>query len=201
MKKIFFAVAAIAALTLTSCNNSTSGSCCENDSTCCDSITIEEPGVAEAVETVQSISSALQSGNAEETKSALEKAQAYIEELIKNGNAEKAAQYASQIKQFVNDHKSEIDAIASGNETLAGLVSAISSLPTTTDEALNAISGDASTVKEAINAQASDAVENIKDEAKKKVDEKVQEAKDAAKDKASKAVDDAANAIKGKLGI
>ncbi len=200
MKKIFIAVMAIAAISFTSCVNNANGSA-DNGSACCDSLTIEEPGVAEAAETVETIASALQSGNPEETKTALEKAQAYVQQLIENGDAEKAAQYASQIKQFVETHQSEINAIASGNETIAGLVSAVSSLPTTAQDAIKAITGDANAVKDAVDEKAADAVEDIKTAAKDKVDEKVQEVKDAAKEKASKAVYDAANKLKGKLGI
>lgn len=203
MKKIFIAVMAIAAITFSSCNNGASKSdCCgENDSTCCDSITVEEPGVAEAKEVVQEISAALQSGNAEQTQTAIAKVQEYVKQLIENGDAEKAAQYASQVKAFVEEHQAELKNIAAGNETLGNLINTVVALPTTADAAAQALAGDASALKDAVNAQASDAVEDLKSAAKEKAEEKVQEVKDKAKEKANKAVDDAVNDLKGKLGI
>lgn len=197
MKKILFFAAAVAAISFASCTGSANGGN-ENDSIVSDSITVEEPGFEEGKAAVAEIATAVQSGKAEDIQSAIEKAQVYVKQMIENGDAEKAAQYASQIKQFVKDHENEIKSIAAGNETLSNLVNKISTLPTTADEAAKALMGDAEAVKDAakdaVSNAANDAVEDAKNTVKAEADKKVQEAKDAVKAEADKKVQDAKNA-------
>ena len=189
MKKVFIAAMAAAALMLQACGNSANGGQ-QNDSTAVEVPTVEEPIVAEAQEVVNALSAAVESSDAETLKSQVEKSVAYVQQLVNEGKSEEAARYMEQIKQFVSDNKAKIDNIASGNETINGLISTITSTPQTVSEAAKAVSESAET-----------AVEDIKENVKQKADEEAKKATDAVKEQAGKAVDDAANAIKGKLGI
>lgn len=186
MKKIFFAIMAVAALSFTACDNAPKANVEEANA---DSIVIEEPSV-NVDETISALSAAVESSNAEEAQSILEKAKAYIAQLQEEGKIEEAKVYIAKIQEFIAANEEKITALTNGNETISNLVSAVKAIPTdVADAATEAAEG----VKDAAADAASDAKEAVNDAANAAVDK--------GKEEAGKAIDNAASTVKGKLGI
>ena len=190
MKKIFLAIMAVAAITFTACNGTAKGGA-ETDSIAADAeaeteVVAEETNVEDADATVSALSAAVAASDSEKTQSLLQKAQEYIAKLQSEGKIEEAKAYLAKIQQFLADNEEKIAEYTSGNETLAGIVSAVKAIPV--DAA--AVAADA---KSTVDAAAADAAQ--------KANEAAAAATDKAKEEAGKAVDKAASDIKGKLGL
>lgn len=185
MKKIFFAIVAVAAITFSACGGSTQAGA-DNDSITGDSVTIEEP--------ISALSSALESANAEEAQSALEKAQAYIAQLQAEGKLEEAKEYVAKVQSYIAENEEKINELTNGNATIASLVSAVKAIPANTETAAEDAAAATEAAANATAAAAAEAVTETANATKEAV-------KETAKEKAGEAVDNAAAAVKGKLGL
>lgn len=176
MKKIFFAIMAVAAVTFSACNGTAKGGA-ETDSVAveAEAETAVETNVEDADATVSALSAAVEANDAEQTQSLLQKAQEYVAKLQAEGKIDEAKAYLAKIQQFIADNKEKIAEYTAGNETLAGIVSAVKAIPV-----------DAAGI-------AADAAQKANDAAAA--------AADKAKEDAGKAIDKAASDVKGKLGL
>ena len=216
MKKIFIAIAAVAAMTLASCGGQTAQGG-DNDSTAIDSTVVEETGVNEAVTeaeaVVSSLADQLKAGNSEGLQSKIEEIKAYITELANNGKLEAAQAYAEKVQKFLDENKAQIDEYTNGaaSKVAAALASA-GGIKEVASSLLNDVNTKANDAVEDAKNTATKAVEDAKAAAEAKANEAVENAKskayeegkkagEAAKAKVNEAVDKAANDLKKNLGI
>ena len=179
MKKIFYAIVAVAAITFSACNGTAKGGD-NTDSIAADSVVAEAPE-ADADATITALSSALAANDAEQTQSLLQKAQEYI----------------AKLQQFISENEDKIAQFTAGNETLNSVVSAVKAIPV--DAA--ALAGDA---KDAVVGAANDAANAANDAANaaaQKATDAANNAVESGKKEAGKAIDNAAGAAKNALGL
>jgi len=192
MKKLF-TMAAIAAMSLTACTNKAN--------TAEESLDFEE-ATPEAV--VSSLAEKVQSGDATAITEAVETVQAELQEIVENGDVEKAAAYASQIKAFVEQNASKLQELNVNTLTLSDIINSVQALPaaaeSTAQDAAAAVESDAVAAKdaavEAAKSQADAAVEAGKaqvNQAVQNAQNKANEAVQNAQNKANEAVQGAAN--------
>ncbi len=192
MKKLF-TMAAIAAMSLTACTNKAN--------TAEESLDFEE-ATPEAV--VSSLAEKVQSGDATAITEAVETVQAELQEIVENGDVEKAAAYASQIKAFVEQNASKLQELNVNTLTLSDIINTVQALPaaaeSTAQDAAAAVESDAVAAKdaavEAAKSQADAAVEAGKaqvNQAVQNAQDKANEAVQNAQNKANEAVQGAAN--------
>ena len=195
MKKIFYAIVAVAAITFSACNGTVKGGQ-ETDSIAADSVVAEAPE-ADADATILALSSAVAANDAEQTQSLLAKAQAYIAKLQADGKLEEAKAYIAKLQQFISENEEKIAEFTAGNETLSNIVSAVKAIPVdaaaVAEGAKDAVVGAANDAKNAATDAATNAANAANDAANKAVE--------SGKKEAGKAVDNAANAVKSSLGI
>ncbi len=199
MKKLFM-MAAIAAMSLTACTNKAN--------TAEESLDFEE-ATPEAV--VSSLAEKVQTGDATAITEAVETVQTELQKIVENGDVEKAAAYASQIKAFVEQNAAKLQELNVNTLTLNDIINAVQALPaaaqSTAEDAAAAVESDAVAAKdaavEAAKAQADAAVEAGKakvnetvEEGKAKANEAVQDAADKANKAVSGAINDATNKLK-----
>ena len=185
MKKIFYAIVAVAAITFSACNGTAKGGA-ETDSIAADSAAVAQVPEANVDAIIASLSTAVADNDAEATQTFLQKAQAYIAKLQEEGKLEEAKVYIAKLQQFISENEEKITQLTAGNETLNNIVSAVKALPV--DAA--ALAGDA---KDAVVGAANDAANAANDAANKAVE--------SGKKEAGKAIDNAAGAAKNALGI
>lgn len=204
MKKIIFAVMAVAAIGFTSCGNKTQQGEAIDSVAVADSIAEEE---AQGV--IDALKAAIDSKDAGLLNDILEQCKTKVAELVKQ-NPALAKEYVAKVQNFVKENESAIKEAFAGNAAAAAAVNAL-----TSDEAADGLSGaidklvgNAADVKDAAKDAANAQVEAAKEAANEKVEaakeaaaEKVQEQKDAAKAKASSAIDNAAANAKKSLGL
>lgn len=193
-------MAAIAAMSLTACTNKAN--------TAEESLDFEE-ATPEAV--VSSLAEKVQTGDATAITEAVETVQTELQKIVENGDVEKAAAYASQIKAFVEQNAAKLQELNVNTLTLNDIINAVQTLPaaaqSTAEDAAAAVESDAVAAKdaavEAAKAQADAAVEAGKakvnetvEEGKAKANEAVQDAADKANKAVSGAINDAANKLK-----
>jgi hypothetical protein len=229
MKKLFFAVAAVAALTFASCGNKSNANAEAADSLK-DSTMVDAADLApETVSTFNALSTqltdALEEGNTEEVTQALANLEAAYKTLANSGNLEEVKGYGLRVKKLIAEHEAKIKSVADGDVTIANLISGIEALPTsaemTLNDAKNAVSNDVvdlasealqrGAAAEASAEAAAEALKNApaaaKEAAKEAAENAVSEAKNAANAAANEAannarenVDNAANDAKQKAG-
>lgn len=155
MKKVFLAVAAVAAITLSSCGGNTSKSAAAADSVAVEAdsaVAVDNAALSE--ETSNTISTlteqATQALQAKDTKTlttTLATLQATYKALVNAGKLDEAKAYGESIKQFLSQNAESVKAVTSGNSTLVSLVEGIQNLPTTAattaEEAKKAVTDDA----------------------------------------------------------
>lgn len=202
MKKIFISIAALAAMTFTSCGNQTAQGG-DNDSI--DTVVVEETGVkdaqAEAETIVSSLADQLKAGNAEGIQAKIEEVKAYIAELLNNDKLEAATAYASQIQKFLDENKDKLDEYTNGTASkLSDALSKAGGLENVASGLLEAVSGKANeaadAAKSAIEEKANEAVEAAKAKAEEKAKEAVENAKSKAYEEGKKAGEDAKAKVK-----
>ena len=180
MKKIFYVIVAIAAITFSACNGTAKGGA-ETDSIAVDDSAVPTPPEANVDATISALSKAVADDDAEATQSLLAKAQAYI----------------AKLQQFISENEEKIAQFTAGNETLNNIVSAVKALPV--DAA--ALAGDA---KDAVVGAANDAANaatNAANDAANAANDAANKAVESGKKEAGKAIDNAAGAAKNALGI
>ena len=195
MKKIFYAIVAVAAITFSACNGTAKGGE-ETDSINADSVVAEAPE-ANVDAIIASLSTAVADNDAEATQTFLQKAQAYIAKLQEEGKLEEAKVYIAKLQQFISENEEKITQLTAGNETLNNIVSAVKALPV--DAA--ALAGDA---KDAVVGAANDAANaatNAANNAANAANDAANKAVESGKKEAGKAIDNAAGAAKNALGI
>ena len=184
MKKIFYAIMAVAAITFSACNGTAQGGD-NTDSIAADSVVAEAPE-ADVDATITALSAALADNDAEQTQTLLEKAQAYIAKLQADGKLAEASAYIAKLQQFISENEEKIAQFTAGNETLNNIVSAVKAIPV--DAA--ALAGDA---KDAVVGAATDAANAVTDAGNNAVE--------SGKKEIGKGIDNAAGAAKNALGI
>ena len=193
MKKILFAVMAVAAIGFTACGNKAQ----QGEAT--DSTAVEvNVADEEADAAIAMLSANLEANDASKFQQALDAVKEKIAELIKT-NPEAAKQYVARVQEFLKNNADKIKSVVGDNATVAAAVSAITDVEPdkVVSGLLDQVSDAATDAKDA----AKEAVNEKVDAAKEAASNKAQEVKDAAKEKASGAIDDAANAAKKGLGL
>ena len=196
MKKIFYVIVAVAAITFSACNGTAKGGA-ETDSIAADSAAVAQVPEANVDAIIASLSTAVADNDAEATQTFLQKAQAYIAKLQEEGKLEEAKVYIAKLQQFISENEEKITQLTAGNETLNNIVSAVKALPV--DAA--ALAGDA---KDAVVGAANDAANaatNAANNAANAANDAANKAVESGKKEAGKAIDNAAGAAKNALGI
>lgn len=178
MKKIFIAIMAAAAIGFSACTGSTEGASGN------DSISVED------------VTKAIQSGNAEDAKSYIEKAQAYCTKLQEEGKIDEAKKYLEDLQKSIAENKDKITSLGIPENIVSAVTNFdLSAIPATAKEK---VEGAVENAKDKIGEAATDAVDKAKEEATNAVNNAVDKAKEDAANAANKAVDkakeDAANA-------
>lgn len=172
MKKIIFAVMAVAAISFaTSCGNKTQQAAEAVDSVAL----VDSLSEAAAQEDINAISALFESGDAAKLQEALATVKEKIANLIKE-NPEVAKEYVAKVQEFLKENADKIKAFAGDNETINNAINSLTAAPA--ESIVNSLSA---------------AFEDAKDKAKEKADE--------LKDDTKKALEDKANEVKEGLGI
>lgn len=200
-------LAAFAAACLCSCSGSTkeNASVAEGE----ESLDIEnvatlDEAVDVAVENVvKDLNKTLDSGDVESLQAEVKKVNEKIVELVQSGDADKAIEYASQVKKFAEDNMEKLEKLQKeGSATVQDLVNAVKTLPAaiekTAKEAGEAVEADAAAAKEATKAAVKQTADEAVEDAQKKANEKVEEATQKAAQKAADAINKAAEKLKNK---
>ena len=195
MKKIFFAIVAVAAITFSACNGTAKGGE-ETDSINADSVVAEAPE-ANVDAIIASLSTAVADNDAEATQTFLQKAQAYIAKLQEEGKLEEAKVYIAKLQQFISENEEKITQLTAGNETLGNIVSAVKAIPV---DVANVAEGAKDAVVGAAN-DAANAANDAANAAAQKATDAANNAVESGKKEAGKAIDNAAGAAKSALGI
>ena len=206
MKKIIFAVMAVAAISFTtSCGNKT-----QQAGEAVDSVAIVDSlSEAAAQEDINAISALFESGDAAKLQEALATVKEKVVTLIKE-NPEVAKEYVAKVQNFLKENADKVKAVAGDSEAAVAAVAALTEIePEKVVSSFIENVGDAATeAKDAAVDAANEKVEEAKAAANEKVEEtkaaaeqKVEDTKNAAKKKASDAIDNAAASAKSKLGL
>ena len=223
MKKLFFVVMAVAAMSFASCGNKSA-----NQS--------EAPADSTAVETVDvsdvtaALAAGLTEGDASKLQATLETVKEKVAQLLQE-NPEQAKEYLTQVQDFLKENAEKVKEVVGDNAVVQTVVSSLVETPAetivtalqsqlvATDEAGQAVVDNAveqanvtvdavkNAVKEQLNATkqaAQDQADAAQQAAQQKVEEGKQQARDAvngAAQKTNEKVNEAANkALKG-LGL
>ena len=193
MKKIFYVIVAIAAITFSACNGTAKGGA-ETDSIAADSAAVAQVPEANVDAIIASLSTAVADNDAEATQTFLQKAQAYIAKLQEEGKLEEAKVYIAKLQQFISENEEKITQLTAGNETLGNIVSAVKAIPV---DVANAATDAAEGAKNAVVGAANDAA----NAAAQKATDAANNAVESGKKEAGKAIDNAAGAAKSALCI
>ena len=180
MKKKNF-LAAFAAICLCACSgNSQKGNAPEVDTLQIDEVATLDEAVDAAVEdVVADLNKTLESGDTETLKKEIESVSEQIVELVKGGDAQKAIEYADQVKKFVVDNEEKLKQLQKeGNATAQGLMEVLKELP-----------GMAEEVAQEAEETAKEAAASADQAAQQKANEKLEEAKQKAADALKKAAE------------
>jgi len=183
MKKVFL-FAAVIALTLASCGSKTQNNAASADSTATETVadttaeaestTGNEAALSEESKaTVENMTAELQKAidakDSKATISTLANLQTIYKNLVAQGKLDEAKAYGSAIKNFVNSHANDLQALTSGNATIASLVEGVKNLPTsaeaTAEQAKAAISSDITSLASPAIAKGATAIATAKEAA------------------------------------
>ena len=185
MKKILFAVMAVAAIGFTSCGGNKT-----EQGEAVDSVALIDSLSEEAIqETLNTLNGVIDAKDANKLKEVLDDSKAKVAELVKQ-NPELAKAYVAKLQKFLKENQSKVSEFAGKVPGTQDAINAIIS-----DEAgdglgglIGAIEDKAESAKEDAKAAANQKVEDAKAAAKKQVED----TKAAAKEQASKASGNAA---------
>lgn len=222
MKKLFFAVLAISALTISSCGNKTVAPADSADSIA-DSTVVDTTALApETKSTLNALTTQLadviKNKDAKGLTTTLANLAATYKALINSGKLQDALTYGKVAKDYVSKNIDAIKAIAGDNTVLTSLISGIENLPTdastTAEQAKQAVSSKltdyassafqkavsagatakaAAEALKSLPASATEAAENAVTNAKQAATDKANEKVEETKTKAADAVNDAAS--------
>lgn len=205
MKKLFIMAMACVAIGFASCGNKTA-----ENAELVDSLAQDTTLVADADALVNQLNEKLNANDPAAMTALAQQAQQTIAALIAKGDTAMAKEYASKIKEFINANADKVKQIASGNETINGLVNTVqsTSIADLANQAAAAVKADANQAASEVKEAADKKVEETKEAAKQKVNEQVDAAKqkaneqvDAAKQKANEKVNEATNKALNKIGL
>lgn len=231
MKKVFFMVAAVAAMTFASCDNKPTNT----QADAADSVAVEagdslvatsEGAAAAAQTTIDELKAKIDAKDASAIQTALQAAQAKAAEFLK-ANPELAKEYLAKVQEFVKTNAETIKSAVGDNAVVNGLLTTlttasaddvVSKFTETLDAAAAVGDGvaadaaakvtDAAAKAEALKETVKNAPEAVKEAAKEKVEAakedvkaKANEKVEEGKQKAGAAIDKAASDVKGKLGL
>lgn len=221
MKKIFLAIAAVAAMTLASCGNKANQEASAADSTATDSDSITAVDTtALAPEAKQSLNSLtaqlsnqLQAKDSKGMTTTLATIQATYKALVNADKLDDAKTYGKAVQNFIAQNAEAIKTVASGNTTINDLVEGIKKLPTTAEttaeQAKQAVTDDAvslaapyiqkAAATSATAATAAAALKNVPAAAAAAVEAAPAAAKTAAENAANAAVNTAKTAAENKV--
>ncbi len=194
---------ACAVMGFASCGNKTAENAEQADSAAVDS-------VMDADAMVSALGEKLNANDPAALATLSQQAQQTIADLIAKGDTAAAKAYASKIKEFVDANAEKVKQVASGNETINGLVNTVKSTSVTdlANQAAAAVKADANQAANQVKEATNEKVQEAKDAAKEKVNEQVDAAKqktnekiDAAKQKANDEVNKATNKALNKIGL
>lgn len=205
MKKLFFAIVAVAAITFTSCGNKTNANAEAADSAMVDTTALAPETMSTFNALKAQLIKALDEGNAEGVTTALANFEAAYKTLANSGELEDLKGYGMLVKNFVAEQADKIKSVASGDVTIANLVSGIEALPTsaeaTLEDAKSAVSEKAISLAneslqkgaaaEATAEAAAEALKNAPAAAKEAMENTVSNAKAAAAAAANEAANNA----------
>lgn len=204
MKKIIVMALACVMVGFTSCGNKTA----ENQEAV-DSLATEAQ-VPDAETVVAQLGEKLNGDDPAAFATVASQAQEAIAKLLAAGDTVAAKEYASKIKAFVDANAEKVKKIASGNETINGLVNTVqaTSITELANQAAAAVKADADHAANEVKDAADQKVQEAKDAAKAKVNEQVDAAKnkaneqiDAAKNKANEKMNEATDKALNKIGL
>lgn len=220
MKKLFYSVLAVVAVTAVSCNSKSTPASEEVADTTAVVETVDSAVVVtEAEELAKEMTENLSADKKDKLAELSKKAQERISQLIAAGDTAAARAYSAQLKKFVSDNVEKIRSIANGDQTVNSLVNIVSttSAKDLVEGVKNAVKADADAiasdveagVKQKVEDAKADAqakVENVKAEAKAKAEEAKQNLRNEVNNKvnesaqkANQKINDAANKLLDKL--
>lgn len=173
MKKIFIAVMAISALTLSSCNNNIKKS--NNDT---DTTRVVDTATNLTENLLFQLQTQLDSKDVNAVQATLAMIQTKYAELLQSGKLEEAKAYLSTVQTFIKDHSGQINSIVGGNTVVTSLATKISNISSSTEETINSTKDN---LKETAN--------KVSEKTKESVEEKVEETKKTAKEQINNATD------------
>lgn len=211
MKKLFFSIIAVTALTLTGCgnkakNNANAPAGNTNETEVVDASTLSAEARESMDAVTKELTNVLNTNNTEALPTALANIAATYKAFVNAGQLENARTYGALIKNFVNQNVEKIKKLVPNNATINNLLTNINNLPTATattlEEAKNAVSNDivslaSDGVRKAAGAgvSAEEAAEAIKSMpaavATETAGNAIQNAKEAVDEAANKVTDDA----------
>ena len=203
-------VAVAAVVSMTSCGSRTSADTAEEDSLKIDTVAVLDEPVAPTV--LNKLTEVVQSGDATKVGALVEQVVEQLQDLVADGRATAAAEYAGKVQEFIETNKEKLQNLDINTTSIIDLVNKVMALPAEAAEAADAaaaaVKADAETVKQAVKDAANQKAEEVKaaadqkvEDAKAKVNEKIEEATDKAVEKTNEAIDNAAAAAKKKLGL
>lgn len=154
MKKLFFAVLAIAALTISSCGNKTKNAAEATDSLVDSTAVVDTTALAPETQSMFKIlsyklSDVIAKKDPKVLTTVLADIASSYKALVNAGNLKDALPFAQLVKDYVAKNAEAIKTIASGNETINGLLTTIQNLPT--DAATTAEAAKAAVTNDAVN--------------------------------------------------
>lgn len=199
MKKAFYSLMALAAISFASCGGNTKSEVVTEDSTGVENVASEE----EVVTAVDKIATALESGDAATVQTNVQNLSTKIQQLIESGDVETAKAYALKLQEWYNQNKEKVEGLAQNGTTIEQLINAAVALPVNAEGAaqglIDAAKEDVGTIKEAAKEVAEQKANEAKEAVKAKAEEEINKAADAAKAKAEEKVNEAAKKAANKL--
>lgn len=199
MKKILFAVMAIAAISFTSCGNKTQ----QAEATDSTEVAINAEEEANAV--IDNLKAFVAAGDADKLTAALEEVKNMVGEFVLN-DPDAAMTYVTTVQNYLKENAEQVKAVVEKNADAASAVAVF--METEPEVMVSAIvekvsdkTEDAKETVEEAKDEAVDAAKQTVEDAKAAAKQNVEDAKAAAKQKANDAVDNAAKDVKKGLGL
>lgn len=196
MKKIFLMMAAVAALSFTSCGNKAAQTEAPAD----------ETEVVDLENATAALAEQLEAGDVNKFQEALEAAKQKVTELLTN-NPEVAKEYLDKVQTFLKENADKVKAVVGDNAVVQTAVAALTDTPA--ENIINGLKSQLDATGEAGQAVVDNAVEQVNatgEELKQAIQDKAGELKQAANDKveegkkaANDKVNEAANKVNEKV--
>ncbi len=209
MKKLFIAVLAVSALTISSCGNKSASTTEAADSAQTEAVELNEATQSTYDKLIAALQEALDSKDPQALTTTLANLATTYTALVNSGKLDDALSYGQAIKDYVANNSESLKALAGDNSSISSLISTIQSLPTdastTAEQAKEAVNSEAvslasSALQKAAAAgvsasDAASALENLPSSAKEAVESVVSGASSSASS-ASTSVSDAVESAK-----